>query len=145
MQWYRIDPAKGAVVQQGRYGEPGAYHYFPALATTAGGDALMVFGRSSPSDHAHLRATGRTCAGISVPDRFQPTLDEAYRNAFFLCRAKGISDAAAAAGKASAPGAREAAKFMLEYGLGREGSAKARRSATASEFSVGGVAPPRQL
>jgi glycosyltransferase involved in cell wall biosynthesis len=77
-------------------------------------------------------ATAWTCARISVPDRFQTALDEAYRNAFFLCRAKGISDAAAAAGKANALGACEAAKFMLEYGLGRKGSAKVRRSAATT-------------
>jgi hypothetical protein len=65
VQWYQIDPAGAAVVQQGRYGEPGAYHYFPALATAANGDAFVVFGRSSTNDHAHLRATGR--AGGDAP------------------------------------------------------------------------------
>ncbi len=59
VQWYQLDPAAGTVLQQGRYGEPGAYHYFPAVATAAGGDAFLVFGRSGTSDYAHLRATGR--------------------------------------------------------------------------------------
>ncbi|MEA2664701.1 MAG: hypothetical protein QOI11_1645 [Candidatus Eremiobacteraeota bacterium] len=59
VQWYQIDPTGPAMLQQGRYGEPGAYHYFPALATAANGDAFLVFGRSGMDDYAHLRATGR--------------------------------------------------------------------------------------
>ncbi len=62
VQWYQLDPAAPALLQQGRYGEPGAYHYFPALATAASGDAFVVFGRSGMHDYAHLRATGRAAA-----------------------------------------------------------------------------------
>jgi hypothetical protein len=58
-QWYQIDPGPPHVVQQGRYGAPGAYHFFPAVQTAANSDAFVVFTRSSATDFAQLRATGR--------------------------------------------------------------------------------------
>ena len=45
----------------------------------------------------------------------QQTLDDAYREAFFLSRAKGIADAAALA--AIAPRATDQAARMREYAL----------------------------
>ncbi|HEY0381095.1 MAG TPA: hypothetical protein VGC72_02740 [Candidatus Elarobacter sp.] len=61
-QWYQLDVTGSKVVQQGRYGAPGVYHFFPAIQTIANGDAFMVFSRSSASDFPQLRATGRQAA-----------------------------------------------------------------------------------
>ena len=61
-QWYQLDVAAAKTVQQGRYGAPGVYHFFPAIQTIANGDAFMVFARSSSTDFAQLRATGRVPA-----------------------------------------------------------------------------------
>jgi hypothetical protein len=61
-QWYQIDVTASKVVQQGRYGVPGVYHFFPAVQTIANGDAFILFARSSSSDFAQLRAAGRQAA-----------------------------------------------------------------------------------
>jgi hypothetical protein len=58
-QWYQLDVAAMRIVQQGRYGAPGVYHFFPAVLTLANGDAFVVFARSSASDFPQLRAAGR--------------------------------------------------------------------------------------
>jgi hypothetical protein len=63
-QWYQLDIAGSGVVQQGRYGVPGVYHFFPAVRPLANGDVYVVFGRCSPAagDFAGLRAAGRRAA-----------------------------------------------------------------------------------
>ena len=61
-QWYQLDVTASNVVQQGRYGAPGVYHYFPAIQTIANGDAFMVFARSSAAEVPQLRAAGRQAA-----------------------------------------------------------------------------------
>jgi hypothetical protein len=62
VQWYQLDVAASRVVQQGRYGAPGIYQFFPAVQPIANGDMFVVFGRSSATDFAHLRVTGRQAA-----------------------------------------------------------------------------------
>jgi len=59
VQWYEIDIVNNNVVQQGRFGAPGAYYFFPAIQTNINRDAFIVFGRSSTSEYAQLRQTGR--------------------------------------------------------------------------------------
>ena len=58
-QWYEIDIPSAAVVQQNRYGAPGSYYYFPAIQTDLARNAYLVFSRSSASEFAQLRQTGR--------------------------------------------------------------------------------------
>jgi hypothetical protein len=58
-QWYQLDVAAPALLQQGRYGAPGVYHFFPAIQTIANGDTFVLFARSSTADFPHLRAAGR--------------------------------------------------------------------------------------
>jgi len=59
LQWYEIDIANNKVTQQGRFGAPGTYYFFPAIQTNVNRDAFIVFGRSSASEFALLRQTGR--------------------------------------------------------------------------------------
>lgn len=74
---------------------------------------------------AHLRwtrklerlATARDTAGLLVHPLLQQTLDQAYREAFFLSRAKGVADAATLAGDEAARPAGDRPSCMLEYGL----------------------------
>ncbi|UFN47218.1 glycosyltransferase [Roseomonas sp. OT10] len=73
---------------------------------------------------AHLRwtrqldrlAAAREQAGLPSHPVLQPVLDAAYREAFFLSRAKGIADAAALTPVPQAM-PRQGARSMLEYGL----------------------------
>jgi len=62
VQWYQLDVAASKAVQQGRYGAPGIYQFFPAIQPIASGDTFVVFGRSSATDFAHLRVAGRQAA-----------------------------------------------------------------------------------
>ena len=62
VQWYQLDVGASRIAQQGRYGAPGIYQFFPAIQPIASGDAFVVFGRSSTTDFAHLRAAGRQSA-----------------------------------------------------------------------------------
>lgn len=62
VQWYEINVPTNAVVQQNRYGAPGAYYFFPAIQTDIRRNAYLVFGRSSAAQFAQLRQTGRLVA-----------------------------------------------------------------------------------
>jgi hypothetical protein len=59
VQWYEIDIINNNVVQQGRFGSPGKYCFFPAIQTNINRDAFIVFGRSSATEYGRLRQTGR--------------------------------------------------------------------------------------
>jgi hypothetical protein len=59
LQWYEIDVSSNSIVQQGLFGAPGKYYYFPAIQTDMSRNAFIVFGRSSPTEFAQLRRTGR--------------------------------------------------------------------------------------
>jgi hypothetical protein len=59
VQWYEIDVSSGTVAQQNAYGATGMYYYFPAIQTDLARNAYVVFGRSSSTQFAQLRQTGR--------------------------------------------------------------------------------------
>jgi hypothetical protein len=59
VQWYEINIPTKAVVQQNAYGASGRYYFFPAIQTDLARNAYVVFGRSSASEFAQLRQTGR--------------------------------------------------------------------------------------
>ncbi len=59
IQWYEIDVPTASVVQQNAFGAPGAYYYFPAIQTDVRRNVHLVFGRSSATEYASLRQTGR--------------------------------------------------------------------------------------
>lgn len=67
--------------------------------------ALSAWARRRSHYAAHLRwtrrldglATGRQTAGLTADDLLERTLQDAYREAFFLSRAKGVADAEASA------------------------------------------------
>jgi hypothetical protein len=59
MQWYEVDAIGRSIVQQNGFGASGTYYFFPAIQTDINRNAYLVFGRSSPSEFAALRATGR--------------------------------------------------------------------------------------
>ena len=59
-QWYQLDVGGSAVVQQGRYGTPGAYFFYPAMQTAQNGDAFMVFGRCSATEYGAHSAPARS-------------------------------------------------------------------------------------
>ena len=58
-QWYQLNVAAGAIVQQGHYGGPGKYYFFPTIQTAANGDAFIAFAQSSAVDYVQLEVTGR--------------------------------------------------------------------------------------
>jgi hypothetical protein len=59
LQWYEIDVINKTVVQQNGFGASGAYYYFPAIQTDISRNAYLVFARSSKTEFAAFRATGR--------------------------------------------------------------------------------------
>ena len=59
IQWYEIDVTSNSIVQQGRFGAPNYYYYFPVIQTNIVRDAFLVFSRSSSALFAELRQTGR--------------------------------------------------------------------------------------
>ena len=59
VQWYEIDIPSPHVVQQNRYGASGTYYFFPVVQTDLARNAYIAFGRSSASEYASLRQTGR--------------------------------------------------------------------------------------
>jgi len=59
LQWYEIDVTTNAVVEQGLFGARGKYYFFPAIQTNISRDAFIVFGRSSSTEYAQLRQTGK--------------------------------------------------------------------------------------
>lgn len=73
---------------------------------------------------AHLRwtrkldrlATARQAAGLPAHPVLQQTLDDAYREAFFLSRAKGIADAAALNRPQASPPVDDRPSYLLECG-----------------------------
>ena len=89
--------------------------------------ALQAWGRQRLDYAAHLRwtrkldrlATARQAAGLPAQPVLQQSLDAAYREAFFLSRAKGVADAVALA-TGIAPPVRDRQVCVLEYGLGAE-------------------------
>ncbi|MCW2308093.1 hypothetical protein [Rhodobium gokarnense] len=58
-QWYEIDMPTATVVQQNRFGASGIYYFFPALDVDQRRSAYMVMARSSATEYASIRETGR--------------------------------------------------------------------------------------
>ncbi len=82
-------------------------------------DRLAYAGHMRWTRNLDRAANACQSAGLPPDPTLQSTLDEAYRRAFFLSRAKGVADAAAAARVRPAP------RFgsVLEYGLAASGRA----------------------
>jgi hypothetical protein len=59
VQWYEIDTTTRQVVQQGGYGAPGFYYYYPVVQTDIARNAHLCFSRSSKQEYGSLRQTGR--------------------------------------------------------------------------------------
>jgi hypothetical protein len=59
LQWYEIDVPSKTVVQQNGFGASGAYYFYPAIQTDLSRNAYLVFTRSSASQFADVRQTGR--------------------------------------------------------------------------------------
>ncbi|MFG1629053.1 hypothetical protein [Kribbella sp. NPDC049227] len=59
LQWYEIDVASRSVVQQGAFGAPGYYYYFPIVQTDIARNAYLCFSRSNSGEFGSLRFTGR--------------------------------------------------------------------------------------
>jgi hypothetical protein len=99
VQWYEIDVPGHQVVQQNRYGATGRYYFFPAIQTDAARNAYVVFGRSSSTEYAQLRQSGRrvgdppgtlqgsalVAAGAGLYDRGR------WGDYFGICRDPGVS------------------------------------------------------
>jgi FG-GAP-like repeat/CARDB/Divergent InlB B-repeat domain/FG-GAP repeat len=60
------------VVQDLTYGAAGKYYFYPAVITDASGNLEVVFSRSSASDYADVRVTGRLLT--DPPDTVQPSI-----------------------------------------------------------------------
>lgn len=59
VHWFQIDPAAGALVQQGIFGAGGRHYFYPALAPDNNGNAVLVFSVSSSNEFASIYFTGR--------------------------------------------------------------------------------------
>lgn len=59
LQWYEINVNTNTVVQQGRFGAPGLYYFFPAIQTDINRRAFLVFSRAGASEFGQVRQTGR--------------------------------------------------------------------------------------
>jgi hypothetical protein len=59
LQWYELDIPTHAVSQQGAFGQPGAYYFFPAIQTDLRRNAYVGFTRSTQTGYASFRQTGR--------------------------------------------------------------------------------------
>jgi hypothetical protein len=59
VRWYQINPSLGTRMQEGNYGSPGSYYFYPAIAPDASQNAVIVFNRSSSSEFASTYYTGR--------------------------------------------------------------------------------------
>jgi hypothetical protein len=59
VRWYEINPASGALLQQGTVGVKGAYLYYPAVAANAQGDMTLAMAASSANAYVGAYYTGR--------------------------------------------------------------------------------------
>jgi len=59
VRWYEVNPSTTTPVQQGSYGASGFYYYYPAIMPRSTSDAMVVFNRSSTTEFAGIRYTGR--------------------------------------------------------------------------------------
>jgi hypothetical protein len=57
--WLQINPASGALVQQGIYGARGFSYFYPVVMPDTNGNMTMGFSRSGGSDFASIFYTGR--------------------------------------------------------------------------------------
>lgn len=58
-RWYQIDPGSLSITRWGDFGASGMYYYFPAIHVDSSENATMVFNRSSSTEFAGIRYTGR--------------------------------------------------------------------------------------
>ena len=63
-QWYEVDVQLATVIQQNAYGKSGSYYYFPVIQTDLTRNAVMAFSRSSSSEFACFRVTGRKSGAV---------------------------------------------------------------------------------
>ncbi|HEX5652606.1 MAG TPA: hypothetical protein VFX58_06005 [Chitinophagaceae bacterium] len=61
-QWYEIDVPTKKVIQQNAFGQKGSYYFFPVIQTDLRCNAFMLFSRSSATEFACCRLTGRRTA-----------------------------------------------------------------------------------
>ena len=65
IRWFQVDPVAGTVIQQGAFGLPAYFYFYPALMVDSNGNMIMVFSRSSGggsgvvSEFPSIRQTGR--------------------------------------------------------------------------------------
>jgi hypothetical protein len=59
IQWCQVRAAVPALVQQGVFGAPRAYYFYPAVCPDNNGNMTMVFSRCGPTEYGSLAYTGR--------------------------------------------------------------------------------------
>jgi hypothetical protein len=59
VQWYEIDVGSHSVAQQGAYGQPGSYYFFPVIQTDIRRNAYVGFTRSRSDVYGSFRQSGR--------------------------------------------------------------------------------------
>ncbi len=59
LRWYQLNPGAGNVLQSGTFGAPGFHYYYPAITADPSNNAWLVFNRSSSTEFAGIRYTGR--------------------------------------------------------------------------------------
>lgn len=62
IHWFQMNPTSGGLTQQGIYGAKDAHYFYPALMPDSNGNLIMVFSRSSSTEYASARFTGRLAA-----------------------------------------------------------------------------------
>jgi hypothetical protein len=59
IHWFQLNPATGALVQQGVFGAKALHYFYPALMPDANGNMTLVFCRSGTNEFASIYFTGR--------------------------------------------------------------------------------------
>ena len=59
IRWYQLNPTAGRPVQEGTFALSGAHHCYPAIVPDMHGNAALIVGRSSSSEHISIHLTAR--------------------------------------------------------------------------------------
>jgi hypothetical protein len=65
-RYVRLDLATRAPVQDEAFGSDGCWYFYPAVASDAGNNLVMVFGRSCSDEYAGIRFTARSTSDASL-------------------------------------------------------------------------------
>jgi hypothetical protein len=59
LQWFQINPVSSTIVQQGVFGSPNRFCFYPAVMPDTNGNLVVCFSRCSSTEFASMHYTGR--------------------------------------------------------------------------------------